>query len=413
MRRVVVTGMGALTPVGNNVDEFWNSLVAGKNGIGRITHFDPDGFKTQIAAEIKDFNPAPVIEPRETRRMDLFSQYGLCAAAEAAERSGLDFGSEDPFRVGVIMGSGIGGINVLENQVKNYLDRGPGKVSAFYIVGMITNMVAGHISLRYGARGPNYVTVSACSSASHAIGDAFYAIQRGDADVMLTGGTEGSVTPTSIAGFMNIQALSRRNDEPERASRPFDTERDGFVMGEGAGVVVLEELEHAKKRGATIYAEMTGAGFTADAYHVTAPHEHGLGAMKAMELAVTHSGKTLDDVDYINTHGTSTPAGDIAECRAIKTLFGEKAYDMNITSNKSMIGHLLGAAGAVEFIATVLSVKNNIATPTVNYEFPDPECDLNCTPNKAVERRIDFALSNSFGFGGHNATLAVKKYMED
>ena len=413
MKRVVVTGMGALTPVGNNINDFWKSLVAGKNGIGRITRFDPADYKTQIAAEVKDFKPDSIIEPKEARRLDLFSQYGLCAAVEAAENCGLDFSSIDPYRVGVIMGSGIGGLNVLESQVENYLKRGPNKVSPFYIIGMITNMVAGHISLRYGARGPNYVTVSACASGSHAIGDAFYAIQRGDTDVMLAGGTEGSITPTAIAGFMNIQALSRRNDEPERASRPFDLERDGFIMGEGAAVIVLEELEHAKQRGATILAEMTGAGFTGDAYHVTAPHPDGLGAMKAMELAVSQSGMTLDDVDYINTHGTSTPAGDIAECRAIKKLFGERVSGMNISSSKSMTGHLLGAAGAIEFAATVLSVKNDIVTPTINYENPDPECDIDCTPNEAVERRVDFALSNSFGFGGHNATLAVKKYMKD
>jgi 3-oxoacyl-[acyl-carrier-protein] synthase II len=410
MKRVVVTGLGMLSPVGNTVESGWTALTNGKSGIGRITKFDPSEYKTQIAGELKDFSPEPVITAKESRRLDLFSQYGIVATDAAVRQSGIEFGDMDPFRAGVIVGTGIGGINVLENQVENYLNKGPGRVSAFYITGMITNIVTGHIAMRYGIKGPNYVTTSACASGCHAIGNAYYAIQRGEADVILAGGTEGAITPTAVAGFINIMALSRRNDAPERASRPFDCGRDGFVMGEGAGVVVLEELEHAKKRGATIYAEMSGSGFTADAYHVTAPDPDGAGASRSIELAVEHAGMNLQDVDYVNCHGTSTPAGDIAETNAIKRAFGDHAYNLSISSTKSMTGHLLGAAGAIEFVATVLSVYNNVIPPTINVEDPDPECDLDCTPNTAKEKELNFALSNSFGFGGQNATLAVKKF---
>ena len=410
MRRVVVTGLGILSPVGNTVDSFWSALVNGKNGIGRITKFDPSSFKTQIAGELKDFSPDPIIDAKVSRRLDLFSQYAIVAAAGAVEQSGIEFDGMDPFKAGVIVGTGIGGINVLEKQVETYLNKGPGRVSAFYITGMITNIVTGHIAMKYGIKGPNYVTTSACASGCHAIGNAYYAIQRGETDVMLAGGTEGAITPTAVAGFTNIMALSRRNDEPERASRPFDRGRDGFVMSEGAGVIVLEELEHAKKRGATIYAEMGGGGFTADAYHITAPDPEGAGASRAMELAVKHSGMNKQDVDYINCHGTSTPAGDIAETMAIKRAFGAKARELSISSTKSMTGHMLGAAGAVEFVATVLSVYHDVIPPTINVDDPDPECDLDCTPNTAKEKELNFALSNSFGFGGHNATLAVKKF---
>ncbi|MCE5249234.1 beta-ketoacyl-ACP synthase II [bacterium] len=411
-RRVVVTGLGVITPVGNNVGDFWKALIEGRSGITTITKFDTTDFKTRIAGEIKDFNPESVIEARETRRMDSFTQYALYASFEAVKSSRLDFDNEDPFRIGVIVGSGIGGINILEKTVETYLTKGPSRVSAFYIAGMITDIAPGYIAMRYGLRGPNYTTTSACASGAHAIGESYNTIVRGDADVMITGGTEGAVSPTSLAGFINIQALSRRNDDPQRASRPFDVNRDGFVMGEGSGILVLEELEHAKKRGATIYAEMTGAGFTGDAYHVTAPHPDGIGAARAMEIAIEKSGMTKDDVDYINCHCPSTPAGDVAEVNAIKRAFGEKAYGLTLSSTKSMIGHLLGAAGAVELITTILTVKHGIVTPTINCENQDPECDLNCTPNKSVNKTVNFALSNSFGFGGHNATLAVKKYSE-
>ena len=413
MRRVVATGFGVLSPVGNSVKEFWDSLVKGKSGIGPITKFDASNFKTRIAGELKDFNPEPIIEKRDARRIDLFSQYGICAVAEAVQQSALSFENEDLYRIGVIFGTGIGGINILEHQVETFLTKGPSRISPFYITGMITDMVAGLIAIKYGIKGPNYVTTSACASGAHAIGSAYSAIARGEADCMITGGSEGSITPTSIAGFININALSRRNDEPEKASRPFDRDRDGFVMSEGAGAIVLEELEHARNRGAPILAEMTGVGFTCDAYHITAPHPEGEGASKAIELAIENSGMRIEDVDYINCHCPSTPAGDAGEVKAIKNVFGTKAYDIPISSTKSMTGHLLGAAGAVEFIATVLALQHHIIPPTINYENPDPECDLNCTPNKAVEKEINFALSNSFGFGGHNATLALKKYVED
>jgi len=411
-RRVVVTGFGAVSPVGNNIDELWKALVQGKSGISTISKFDATDFKTRIAGEVKNFNPEPVIDPREVRRMDLFTQFALYAAAEAIEKSGLSFEQEDPFRTGVIIGSGIGGINILEKQVETYLNKGPSRISAFYIAGMITDIAPGYIAMKYGLLGPNYATTSACASGAHAIGDSYHAILRGDADIMITGGTEGAISPTSLAGFINIQALSRRNDEPEKAARPFDIDRDGFVMAEGAGVLVLEELEHARKRGASILAEITGVGFTADGYHITAPHPDGIGAARAMEIAIKQSGMSMDEVDYINCHCPSTPAGDVAEVKAIKLAFGEKAYDLTLSSTKSMIGHLLGAAGAVELIATILTIQHDTVTPTINVENQDPECDLNCTPNVAVEKKVNFALSNSFGFGGHNVTLALKKYSD-
>lgn len=413
-RRVVVTGIGAVTSVGNTAGEYWEAIKAGKCGITRITRFDPTDFKTQIAGEVKDFSPEPVLSLREAKRMDLFTQYGLVAAAEAVADSGIDFSQVDPFMAGVIIGSGIGGINVLEDNVKAYLEKGPGRVSAFYIAGMIVDIVSGHISMQHGLMGPNFTTVSACASGAHAIGTSYHTIARGDADIIVTGGTEGSISPTSIAGFANIKALSRRNDAPEKSARPFDIDRDGFVMGEGSGVLVLEELEHARKRGAKIYGEIAGAAFTGDAYHITAPHPEGIGAARAMQNAVEKAGMKLEDVDYINCHCPSTPAGDIAENNAIKRAFGEElAYKLSLSSTKSMVGHTLGAAGAVELIATILTVKNDIITPTINVENQDPECDLNCTPNKAVDKTVNFALSNSFGFGGHNATLAVKKYTEN
>ena len=413
MRRVVITGLGVLSPVGNNTEEFWTSLVQGRSGIDTITRFDASELKTRFAGEIKNFNPEKNLDPREFRRIDLFSQYALYAAVEAVEQSRLMFEDEDPFRTGVILGSGIGGLNILEEQVIRYIEAGPSRISPFYITGMITDIAAGHVAKKFGVRGANYVTTSACASGAHAIGSAYHTIVRGDVDMMITGGAEGSITPTGIAGFINIKALSRRNDEPKKASRPFNCDRDGFVMGEGAGIIILEELEHARKRGATIFAEMSGAGFTGDAYHVTAPHPEGIGAARAMQYAIENSGMEKKDVVYINCHCPSTPAGDVAETNAIKRLFDKQAYELSISSTKSMTGHLLGAAGAVEFIATALAVRNDIIPPTINYENPDPECDLDCTPNKAVEKRVNFALSNSFGFGGHNATLAVKKFVDN
>ncbi|MCD6309062.1 MAG: beta-ketoacyl-ACP synthase II [Candidatus Latescibacteria bacterium] len=413
MRRVVVTGMGVISPVGNSVDEFWSSLKAGKSGIARVTKFDPSELKTQIAGEVKNFNPEGILDSKDIRRIDLFSQYGVCAAHEAIKSSGLSLEDEDPFDIGVIVGSGIGGINVLETQLEVFRNKGPKRVSPFYITGMITDIVAGHIAGKFGLNGPNYVTVSACASGAHAIGSAYHTIARGDAEVIVTGGAEGAVSAPSFAGFINIQALSRRNDEPEKASRPFNIDRDGFIMSEGSGMMILEELEHARRRGAEIIAEVAGVGFTADAHHITAPHPEGVGAARAMTKAIERSGKTPEDVDYINCHCPSTPAGDVAEVKAIKLAFGEKAYDLTLSSTKSMTGHLLGAAGAVEFIATMLAIRDGIVPPTINYENPDPECDLDCTPNTAIEKPVDFAISNSFGFGGHNVTLAVKKYTGD
>ncbi len=409
-RRVVVTGMGVISPVGKTVDEFWESLINGKSGIRTITKFDASDFKTRIAGEVKDFDPEPIISAKEARRIDLFSQYALCSTVQAVEQSGVSFENEDPFRVGVIYGSGIGGINTLEKQIEIFIAKGPSRISPFYIPGMITDICAGHIAIKYGLMGPNYVTTSGCASSAHAIGSAYHTIVRGDADVIIAGGTESAVTPTSMAGFINIQALSRRNDEPEKAARPFDRDRDGFIMSEGSATLILEELDHAQKRGAPVLAEITGAGFTADGHHITSPHPDGLGASKAMEIAIKKSGMQKESVDYINCHCPSTPAGDVAENKAIKHLFGGKAYDINLSSTKSMTGHLLGAAGAIECAATVKAIMHSVIPPTINVENQDPECDLNCTPNEAVEKEVNFALSNSFGFGGHNAAIALKKF---
>ena len=409
-RRVVVTGIGVISPVGNNLAAFWDSLKNGRSGIGTITKFDASEYKTSIAAEVKDFNPEPVISAKEARRIDLFSQYAICASTEAVAQSGIQFDKEDPFRAGAIVGSGIGGINVLEAQNETYLRKGPGRVSPFYITGMIVDIAAGHLSMHHGLMGPNFSTVSACASSAHALGLAYQTILHDEADIMLSGGSEGSISPTSIAGFINNQALSRRNDEPQRASRPFDAERDGFVMGEGGVILVLESLDHAKARGAEILAEITGAGFSADAHHITSPHPQGLGASKAMELAIARSGMNREDVGYINTHGTSTPDGDTAETNAVKHCFGDYAYKISLSSTKSMTGHLLGAAGALECATVIMAMREGVIPPTINLENPDPACDLDYTPNQAVERDISFAISNSFGFGGHNATIALKKF---
>lgn len=410
--RVVITGMGAVTPVGNSVGEFWEALKAGKSGIDRITKFDSTDFTTKIAGEVKNFDPLGCIDKKDARRMDTSEQYSLVTSREAYNDADLNSSSFDPFKAGVVIGSGIGGIETLEKQLSILLKQGPSRVSPFFIPMMIIDMSAGLVSMRFGFKGPNYATVSACASAAHAIGDSFKIIQRGDADLMITGGSEATITPASMAGFCSARAVSTRNDEPQRASRPFDKERDGFVMAEGSGMLILESLEHAQKRGARIYAEVAGLGMTSDAYHITAPDPQGEGATRSMRLALQDGDLSPDSVDYINSHGTATPLGDIAETLAIKKVFGERAYQIPVNATKSMIGHLLGATGAVELIAGIKSMEEGILHPTVNYEFPDPECDLDYVPNEKREKEINVFISNSFGFGGHNSTLAIKKFKE-
>ena len=411
-QRVVVTGVGVLSPVGNTVAEFWENLRNGVSGIKRVTKFDPAGLDAQISGEVKNFDPYLYIEKKETRRMDSAQQYSIATAQQAFDDATLDLHSLNLERCGVVIGGGIGGIETFEKQHVILLNQGPSRVSPFFIPMMIIDMSPGFVSMRFGFKGPNYATVSACASSSHAIADAFRIIQRNDAEVMITGGSEASITEFSMAGFCSARALSTRNDQPEKASRPFDKQRDGFVMGEGAGMLILESLEHAKKRGAKIYGEIVGAGMTADAYHITAPAPGGEGASRAMSLALADAGFGPESVDYINSHGTSTDLGDISETQAIKKVFGQRAYQIPINSTKSMIGHLLGAAGAVELIATIKSMEERILHPTINYEFPDPECDLDYVPNQARKSVINVALSNSFGFGGHNITLAIKKFEE-
>jgi len=410
-RRVVVTGMGAVTPVGNTVAATWDALVAGRSGIAPITKFDASSFPVRIAAEVKGFDPTGHMDRKDVKRSDIYTQYAVVAASMAMADAGLsDTSSLDPDRIGVIVGSGIGGLKSFEEQHDVYRERGPSKISPFFIPMFIADIAAGIVSMQFGAKGPNYATVSACATSAHAIGDAFRTIQYGDADVMITGGAEATVTPMAIGGFANMKALSERNDDPATASRPFDSTRDGFVMGEGAGIVILEELEHAKARGARIYAEVVGYGATGDAYHLTAPAPEGEGAQRAMKRALKDAGITPADVQYINAHGTSTPAGDLNETRAIEAVFGEHARTVNVSSTKSATGHMLGAGGAVEFIVSSLVVGKNIIPPTINYQHPDPELTLNYTPNVAVERDVTTAISNSFGFGGHNVTLAVRRY---
>jgi 3-oxoacyl-[acyl-carrier-protein] synthase II len=412
-RRVVVTGMGAVTPVGNTVAATWDSLVAGRSGIAPITKFDASSFPVRIAAEVKDFTPGDYMDRKDVKRSDIYTQYAVVASSMAMQDAGLtDRSGMDPDRLGVIIGSGIGGLKSFEEQHDVYRERGPSKISPFFIPMFIADIAAGIVSMQFGAKGPNYATVSACATSAHAIGDAFRTIQYGDADIMITGGAEATVTPMAIGGFANMKALSERNDTPATASRPFDATRDGFVMGEGAGVVILEELEHALARGARIYAEIVGYGATGDAYHLTAPAPEGEGAQRAMKRALRDAGLTPDGVQYINAHGTSTPAGDLNETRAIEAVFGDEARKVNVSSTKSATGHMLGAGGAVEFIVSSLVVREGIIPPTINYEHPDPELTLNYTPNEAVRRDVTAALSNSFGFGGHNVTLAVRRYQE-
>ncbi|EAX48709.1 beta-ketoacyl synthase [Thermosinus carboxydivorans Nor1] len=409
-KRVVVTGIGAVTPIGIGKDEYWQSLVAGKSGISRITRFDPADYSTQIAGEVKDFDPAKFIDKKEAKRMDRFTQFALAATKMAFEDAGINLDQEDRSRVGTIIGTGIGGMETLHDQFKVLFEKGPSRVSPFFVPMMIANMAAGQTSITFGLQGPCSCVITACATGTNAIGDAFKIIQRGDADIMVAGGTEAAISPAAVAGFCSMKAMSTRNDEPEKASRPFDRDRDGFVMGEGAGILILESLDHALARGARIYAEIAGYGFNADAYHITAPAPEGAQAAKCMAMAIKDAGLTPEMVDYINAHGTSTPLNDKNETFAIKTLFGDHAYKLAISSIKSMTGHLLGAAGAIEAIATVLTVANDLIPPTINYENPDPELDLDYVPNKARERVVNVAISNSFGFGGHNATILLKKY---
>ena len=417
LKRVVVTGLGALTPLGNTAEESWENLKAGKSGAGPITHFDASQFKTQFACEVKGFNSADFIDRKEARKMDLYTQYALAAAKMAIEDSGMDLETIDKNEIGVVLGVGIGGIKTFEEEAGNYAINGPQlgpKFNPFFIPKMIADIASGHISIQYGFRGPNYTTTSACASSSNAVADAFNLIRLGKANAMVTGGAEAAIFASGVGGFNAMKALSTRNEEPEKASRPFSASRDGFVMGEGAGILILEELEHAKARGAKIYAEMIGAGMSADAYHITATHPEGLGAKLVMERALKDAGIKPEDVDYINVHCTSTHVGDISEAKAIKEVFGDAAYKLNISSTKSMTGHLLGAAGAVEAMISILAVKNDIVPPTINHadDDQDPEIDynLNFTFNKAQQRTVRVALSNTFGFGGHNASVIFKKY---
>jgi|TARA_B100000795_G_scaffold270074_1_gene262525 3-oxoacyl-[acyl-carrier-protein] synthase II len=416
LKRVVVTGLGALTPIGNNLKDYWEGLKNGVSGAARITYFDPELHKTQFACELKNFNIGDFLDRKEIKRMDRFSQYAMVASDEAIIDAGLTEGKFDPDRVGVIWGSGIGGLETFQNESQGLMKSRESKTTPrfnpFFIPKMIVDIAAGNISIKHGFRGPNYATVSACASSSHAMIDAFTYIRMGKADAIITGGSEAAVNETGIGGFNACMALSTNNENAAEASRPFDATRDGFVLGEGAGALILEEYEHAVARGAKIYAEIVGGGMSADAHHMTAPHPEGLGAINVMKAALEDAELSIDDIDYVNVHGTSTPLGDVAELTAIQKVFGEKAYDLNISSTKSMTGHLLGAAGAIESIATIMAVKENFIPPTINHTTPDENIDqkLNLTLNKGQEREVNFALTNTFGFGGHNASIVIKKY---
>lgn len=409
-RRVVITGLGPITPIGSGKEEFWNALCKGKSGIGRLTFFDVSSFSSQIAGEVKDFIPEERIGRKEARRMDRFTQFAVVAAMMAVEDAELEIGKEDVNQMGVVVGSGIGGIGTLEAQYKVLLEKGPRKISPFLIPMLLIDLAPGQISIHLGLKGPNYSLTSACATATHSIGDAFRVIQRGEAEVMVAGGSEAALTPLGFGGFCAARALSTRNDKPEKASCPFDKKRDGFIMSEGAGIVVMERLEHARKRNAHIYAEVVGYGASGDAYHITAPAPEGEGAARAVKSALADTGLSPEEVDYINAHGTSTLLNDKYETMSIKTVFGEHAYKLAVSSTKSMTGHLLGAAGGIELISTVLTIERGIIPPTINYEDPDPDCDLDYVPNVARKAEVKAALSNSLGFGGHNAALVVKKY---
>jgi 3-oxoacyl-[acyl-carrier-protein] synthase II len=408
-QRVVVTGVGAVTPVGNDVATMWNNLIAGRNGVGRITSFDASHSKVQIGAEVKDFDPSTAMDRREARHTDRYTHFAVAAAAEAVADAGSHLADADPRRAGVIVGSGIGGIHTILQQHAILCERGPRRVGPFTIPAMLANTASGHIAIRYGLRGPNLAPTLACATGTAAVGEAFALIRQGIADVMIAGGAEAAICDLSVAGFENMGALSTRNDQPERASRPFDAQRDGFVIGEGAGILVLESLAHARARGASIYGEIVGYGLTADAYHATAPREDGLGAFEAMQQALHQSELVLDKVDYVNAHATSTPLGDAGETAALKRLFGAHAYRLAVSSTKSMMGHLLGAAGAVEAIVCLKTLQTGLIPPTINYETPDPACDLDVVPNIARRADVRVALSNSFGFGGHNAALVFQR----
>ncbi|KFM90512.1 3-oxoacyl-(acyl-carrier-protein) synthase 2 [Paenibacillus macerans] len=404
----MITGMGAITALGQDLDTFWNNLVQGKSGVSAIDSFDVSEYPTRIAASVKDFNPEDYMDRKEGRKMDRFVQFATAAAKSALQDSGLNIGEQaDPERVGVMIGSGIGGLGTWEDQHNILLEKGPKRVSPFFIPMMIANMASGHVSILFGAKGPNTTTVTACATGTHSIGDSYKLIQRGDADVMICGGAEATIRPTGLAGFCSMRAMSTRNDEPEKASRPFDLERDGFVMGEGAGIFILEELEHAKKRGAKIYGEIIGYGLSADAHHMTEPDPNG--PERCMKMAIRDAGIAPEQIDYINAHGTSTPVGDRSETIAIKNALGDHAYKVAVSSTKSMTGHLLGAAGGVEGVICGLTLKHGVIPPTINLEHPDPECDLDYVPNVARKADVRVAMSNSFGFGGHNATIIMKK----
>jgi 3-oxoacyl-[acyl-carrier-protein] synthase II len=411
-RRVVITGLGLITPLGIGVESSWKAFIEGRSGIGRITTFDASDLPVQIAGEVKGFNPGDYIEQKDIKKMDRFIHFALAASTMAIEDSGIKMTEENAERVGVIIGSGIGGLPAIEHYHKTYLERGYRRITPFFIPMLIINLASGQVSIKFGAKGPNSAVATACATGSHAIGDAFKIIQRGDADVMIAGGTESVITPLAIGGFAVMKALSTRNNEPEKASRPFDADRDGFVMGEGAGILVMESLEHAKARGAKIYAEIIGYGMTSDAYHITSPAPGGEGAANCMRLALRDAGVEPEVVDYINAHGTSTKYGDEIETAAIKKVFGEHAYRLSVSSTKSMTGHLLGAAGGVEAVVSILSLVNDVIPPTINLENPDPECDLDYVPHKARHRTVNFALSNSFGFGGTNACLLFRKFRD-
>ncbi|MEL6495432.1 MAG: beta-ketoacyl-ACP synthase II [Cyanobacteria bacterium J06623_7] len=409
-KRVVITGLGAITPIGNNLADYWDSLLQGRSGVGKVTLFDATNHACQIAAEVKNFDPHEYLDKKDAKRMDRFSQFGVCASKQAIADARLEINELNADRIGVLIGTGVGGLRTMETQNENLITKGPRKVSPFTIPMMISNMAAGLTAIHTGAKGPNSCTVTACAAGSHAIGDAFRIVRNGYADAMLCGGAEAAVTPLSFAGFCSAKAVSTRNDDPDHASRPFDRDRDGFVMGEGSGILLIEELEHALKRGAKIYAEIVGYGMTCDAYHMTSPVPGGQGAAKAIELALADGALSPDEVDYINAHGTSTQANDSNETKAIKKALGERASQIVVSSTKSMTGHLLGGSGGIEAVATVMAIANDRVPPTINLVNPDPECDLDYIPNTSREHQVNVALSNSFGFGGHNVTLAFKKY---
>jgi len=409
-RRVAVTGLGMVTPLGTGVEKNWQAACSGTSGIGPITRFDPADFSSQIAGEVKDFRPEDFLEKQQIRRFDLFIHYAMASTRMAMEDSGLKIDAKNAHRIGCVTGSGLGGLGMLEDYHKILLERGPRKISPFFIPGMIANMAPGQIAIEFGAKGPNQSIVTACAASSHAVGEAFRFIREGISDAVITGGSEATVTPLALGGFCSMRALSTRNDEPEKASRPFDLDRDGFVMSEGAGVLILEELEHALERGADIHAEVAGYGVTGDAYHVSAPDPEGGGAINCMRMALDYAGLMPEDLDYINAHGTSTKLNDLSENKAIKAVFGEHAYKLRVSSTKSMTGHLLGGGGGVEAIFSVLTIKHGVIPPTINYETPDPECDLDYVPNVARQAKVMTALSNSFGFGGTNACLVFKAY---